>query len=80
MSLTLLDYLDRLRRRPEGARRRIALAVALLLTLFILAIWLLNLHFTALPIGSAISFDQAQSAVGIIERIKSGWQVLIESL
>ncbi|MEK7208699.1 MAG: hypothetical protein AAB677_00370 [Patescibacteria group bacterium] len=73
------DYLDELRRRPEPARRRVLVLTAGSLTVVIFLVWLLNLKFLTSGGGQTANVGSVNS-VETLERIKTGWQVLIKRL
>lgn len=70
----MFDYLEKLRQRPEPARRRMLLMLSGGLTLVIFFLWLLNLKYAGPLIRSTES--EEVKAAGAVARIKAGWQVL----
>ncbi len=81
----LLNFIDQLRARPEGERKRWLLGSSFGITAVIALLWLSQLTLTfgapsaATQIAS-IATTRVSSEVGIFARIKNGYQVLKESL
>lgn len=75
------DLLEKLRSKPESARRQIALFAAAGATLFIVVLWWLGQWFIAPPLRQA---PPAEPPPPLIElwreaklRIQTGWQTII---
>lgn len=83
MARRVFDYLERLRQRPEPARRRALLALSGGLTLVIFFLWLLNLRYGG-PLARSTESEEVKTAIqsssagatGAVARIRAGWQVL----
>jgi len=78
--MTLFEYLDKLRAKPEAERRRMVIWGSILITFLIFALWLLNLRYLwqnnpePKPISPAVETGGVwQDAV---LRIKTGWQTI----
>ncbi|MBI2100664.1 MAG: hypothetical protein HYT47_01425 [Candidatus Vogelbacteria bacterium] len=80
MTKAVFAYLEKLRQRPEPARRRALLLVSGGLTLLVGFLWLLNLKYAGpLARSSEPMVQSAASSVGmngVVARIRAGWQVL----
>ena len=75
------DYLNKLRERPEWERRRITNVLAIVGTVVVIIIWLINFKITVLS-GKRIEADLADKSQSSgltyhINRIKEGVKVII---
>jgi hypothetical protein len=83
--MSALDYLDKLRARPEAERQRLAVWIAILVTLILAVLWLLNLRViwhnsqeaAAEPAVQTSIWSKMATGLGeSLSRIKNGWQTI----
>jgi hypothetical protein len=85
--MSLFEYLDKLRAKPEAERQRMVIWGTILITFIIFALWLLNLRYlwqnSQEPVPVVVSTATSTEAGGIgkawqdaILRIKTGWQTI----
>jgi len=77
--MSLISYIERLRGKPESERKKIAIGIALVVTLFIALIWI----FT---VTSSLSHRAPSAPVytgektSVYDEVKKSWNSIVESM
>lgn len=81
--MAALDYLDKLRQRPEAERQRLVIWFSILITLILFVLWLLNLQFiwqnestAPAPVVQTTKASETGWWQDSLMRIQAGWQTI----
>ena len=74
--MTLFEYLDKLRAKPEAERRRMVIWGTILVTFLIFALWLLNLRYLWQNGQESVPVETSGAWQDAVLRIKTGWQTI----